>query len=129
VAEEPLRDYLQRCIEKEYGRPAGRVVELDPVRAHALLAALEERDEMRLRVTVLEADTATWRQRAERAEVALRGLCGRVEREAFVLELERLAWPLSEAAELADLVCECEVLGASSAPAIEAAQERGDGLG
>jgi hypothetical protein len=51
----------------------------------------------------------------------------RVEREAFVRELERFGWPLSEAAELADLVC--ELLAARSAPAIEEARGRGDGLG
>jgi hypothetical protein len=41
----------------------------------------------------------------------------RVDRAAFVLELERLQWPLSEAAELADLVAECELTAAESARA------------
>jgi hypothetical protein len=38
----------------------------------------------------------------------------RVERHAFVLELERRQWPLSDAAELADLVAECELTAAES---------------
>ncbi len=45
----------------------------------------------------------------------------RVDRAAFVLELERLQWPLSEAAELADLVAECELTAAESARAGEGA--------
>jgi hypothetical protein len=54
----------------------------------------------------------------------------RVDRAAFVLELEQLHWPLSEAAELADLVAECELSAAESArAAVQKAEERADGLG
>jgi hypothetical protein len=53
----------------------------------------------------------------------------RVERHTFVLELERLGWPFSEAAELADLVAECELIAAESARATAKARERSDGLG
>ena len=42
---------------------------------------------------------------------------GRVDREAFVRELQRLSWPRSQADELADLLC--EMLAASSAPTTE----------
>ena len=47
----------------------------------------------------------------------------RVDRAAFLLQLERLDWPLSEAADLADLVAECELTTAESARA----EERRDG--
>jgi hypothetical protein len=53
----------------------------------------------------------------------------RVEREAFVLELERLDWPRAEADELADLVAECELIAAESARATDKAGKDGDGLG
>jgi hypothetical protein len=50
-----------------------------------------------------------------------------VGRQAFVHELERLDWSRGQADELADLVC--ELLAERSAPAIEEARGRGDGLG
>jgi hypothetical protein len=54
----------------------------------------------------------------------------RVARDTFMLELERLDWPLSQAAELADLVVECELLAAESdRAATQKAEERADGLG
>jgi hypothetical protein len=53
----------------------------------------------------------------------------RVEREAFVRELERIGWPRSEADELADLVCVCEAYAAGAAPATEKPEEHSDGLG
>jgi hypothetical protein len=53
----------------------------------------------------------------------------RVGRHTFVLELERFGWPFSEAAELADLVAECELIAAESARATDKAKERSDGLG
>jgi hypothetical protein len=54
---------------------------------------------------------------------------GCVGRLAFVHELERLDWPFSEAAELADLVAECELIAAESARATDKAKERSNGLG
>jgi hypothetical protein len=53
----------------------------------------------------------------------------RIEREAFVRALQLLAWPSGHADELADLVCECEVTAAESAPATAKPEERGDELG
>jgi hypothetical protein len=67
-------------------------------------------------------------RRADLALVLDLAAC-RVERHAFVLELERLDWPLDEAAELADLVCECELVAAESMPATVKTKERADGLG
>jgi hypothetical protein len=68
-------------------------------------------------------------RRADLALVLDLAAC-RVARDTFVLELERLDWPLSQAAELADLVAECELLAAESArAATQKAEERADGLG
>ena len=59
---------------------------------------------------------------------------GRVDREAFVRELQRLSWPRSQADELADLVWELlagsyPCLRAGSAPTPGKAEARSDGLG